>query len=198
MAIIPDYRKLNTLTNEFLPDGFYQIGANSNNITEFLYFGENVKITRIIEHYLATSIEEIFSLAESFSISYLPNTKNLINVSGPSEKIFVKEKTGVQTYYSFTQEFVSLPNIIDPPENRRKNSKTQISQDGFTLEGNPIITGGSKGLINTETYLCREDLIPLQATFNNNGDFISSVSKSNKRIINNSVYYDINVTTQEL
>jgi hypothetical protein len=198
MTIIADNRKLNSISNEFLSDGYFQIGTNSQNIKESLFFGENVKITKITEYYLATTEEEIFSLAESFVISYLPNTKNLININGPSEKIYLKETTGVQTYYAFTQEFVSLPNIIDPPENRRKNAKTQIGSDGYTLEGNPIITGGSKGLIFTETYLCKEDLIPVQATITDQGTFISSVSKSNKQIINGDVYYDINVTTQEL
>lgn len=198
MTIISDNRKLNSISNEFLADGYFQIGTNTQNIQEFLFFGENVKITNITEYYLATTEEEIFSLAESFSVSYLPNAKNLVNVTGPSEKLYLKEKSGVKVYYSFTQEFISLPNIVDPPENRRKTSRTQISQDSFTLEGNPVITGGSKGLIFTETYLCQEDLIPEQATITDNGDFISSVSKSNKRIINGLVYYDINVTTQEL
>jgi hypothetical protein len=198
MTIIADNRKLNSISNEFLPDGYFQIGTNSQNIKESLFFGENVKITKITEYYLATTEEEIFSLAESFVISYLPNTKNLINISGPTEKLYIKETDTVQTYYAFTKEYILLPEIINPPENKRKNAKTQINSDGYTLDGNPIITGGSKGLIFTETYLCKENLIPTQATITDEGTFISSVSKSNKQIINGSIYYDISVTTQEL
>ena len=69
---------------------------------------------------------------------------------------------------------------------------------GYTLTGDPIISGGSKGLIYTENYLCREDLIPSQGVIDSNGNLITSVSKSNKRIINDEVYYTINITIQEL
>lgn len=189
-----DGRKVDKVTTEFIADGFYKLGTNSNNIPVYLFLGINAELRKTTEYHLSESISEIFTAAESISLSEAGGSKLLINVSGPSEKVYLYDGS---IYYSYSLDYIEFPSAAQVPKSLRVNKRTQISSSGYTLTGSPVITGGSKGLIITETYTDSEGNMPTQGTISNNG-LITSVSKSNKRIINGSIYYDYTVTTQEL
>lgn len=191
-----DERKRPSINVEFIPDGFYKSYTDEKQIPYFYYLGENSIIKKITEYELANSTEDIITKINGISnTSPQPNTKTLVGISGPSEILYMDNKP----YYAFSLDYVELPPQLTPPENKKKNIRTQINSSGFTLNGDPIIAGGSKGLIITESYIGKDDKnFPKQGETNDNGYLITSVSKNNKRYINNELYYDITITLQEL
>lgn len=213
-----DERRKDSVRVEYLADGMYQTGTTSANIPEYNFFGENAKLLRITENHLAETVDEIYSAAKDFVPTYAG--KSLVSISGPNELIYIDNKE----YFAYTEEYVEFPVTLAVPENRKKNKKTQVSLTGYTLTGEPIIAGGSKGLIITESYTIKEDLIKdikqgtvvdSSSSSSSSGSssntqtgytlpteltkgLITSLSKSNKRYINGDVYYDVTVTTQEI
>lgn len=175
-----------------LPDGFLQIG-DRDGISEYLFFGENSQYIVESIPMLSDSIESIISKASNLSVTFSSGSTFLSGVNGGSETIYVNNTK----YFAYVEEYTTLPKTKEPPSGKIISERTQISQDGFTLTGDIIIVGTSKGLITTENYLDKDGLNIVQGTID--GDrIITSVSKSNPRYINGSLYYIYSISYQEI
>lgn len=188
-----DGRKAQSKRVNQLTDGYLQIG-DKNGISEYLFFGENSQYITETIPMLSTDIDSILSLVNNLSVTFTPGTRFLSGVSGGSEIIYV----GNNSYYSYNEEYTILPDTKDPPLGKIINEKTQISQDGFTLNGDIIIVGSSKGLITTETFLGEENSVSVTQGTIDGDRLVSSISKSNPRYINGKLYYNYNITYQEI
>lgn len=199
-----DNRSLDDTRVEYLDDGLFLMGNNINNIPEYKFYGEKTKIRKITEKHLSSSLDHFLNTVRTFAPDYSESTV-LLNISGPLEHLFFDNSE----YYVYTKEFVLLPeNTIDFPEkkNYKINKQTQVSLAGYTLTGEPIISGGSKGLIISESFMASDSyLIANNLTQgstvvdeNNISYLITSISKNDKKIINGIVYYNISITKQEL
>jgi hypothetical protein len=186
-----DSRKYPSKSSQFIPDGFFHIGEREG-IKEYLYLGENAEIITTREPHLAGSVAEIIELANSLVVEFNSGTF-LSGISGGSDNVFA---SGKGQLFSYTKEYMTIPSTKSPPSGKIVNKRTQVTQNGVTINGDVIITGGSKGFIITETYLGTNSDINQGTTEGNS--IITSVSKSNPRYINGSLYYNYSVTYQEI
>lgn len=197
--IIDDNRK--EIVEEWirLDDGLYKYKTNKKNIAYYYFFGENATYKKFSKRKLSTDIMGIINLASS--IGTTPPSpgggQHLIGVSGPDGVVYM----GDIEYYTFNTEYIELPPdlVLEIPENKKEVKRTQISSSGYTLSGDIIIEGGSKGLITSISQVMEDSLIPKQGIIDDGGlGLITSVSKSNLRFINNKRYYDVSITYQEI
>lgn len=186
-----DSRKYPSKSSQFIPDGYFHIGE-INGIKKYLYLGENAEIITTKEHHIANSVEEIFEMANNLKVEFTSGTF-LSGISGGGESVYA---SGKGQLFSYTKEYMTIPRTKSPPSGKIVSKRTQVTQNGVTINGDVIITGGSKGFIITETYLGTDKDISQGTT---EGDsIITSISKSNPRYINGRLYYNYSVTYQEI
>lgn len=199
-----DNRSLDNIKVEIIDDGLFKLGNTINDIPEYKYYGEKTRILKITEKHLTDSLDDFLNIV----INYIPeynNKKILTQISGPIEYLILDNKE----YYVYNKEYTVFPsNTIDFPEkkNYKLDRQTQVSLGGYTLTGDPIVSGGSKGIIITESfissneYLIQNNIIQGSIEIDNNNIkyLITSISKSDKKIINGRVYYNVSITKQEL
>lgn len=199
-----DNRSLDNIKVEIIDDGLFQLGNTINNIPEYKYYGEKTRILKITEKHLTDSLDDFLNMVINFIPEY-NNNKILTQISGPIEYLILDNKE----YYIYNKEYtVFTSNTINFPErgNYKLDRQTQVSLGGYTLTGDPIVSGGSKGLIITESfissneYLIQNNIVQGSIEIDNNNIkyLITSVSKTDKKIINGRVYYNISITKQEL
>lgn len=191
-----DERKRPSVNIEFIQDGYYKSYSDNLQVPHYYYLGPNAEVKKITEYELSNDLDTILSDIDGLiGTSVKSNTKSLIGVSGPNEILYIDNTP----YYAYSKEYIELPNHISVPLEKKINKRTQINSSGYTLNGDPIIVGGSKGLIITESFIGEDKNLPTQGKIDSQtGYFVSSISKNNKRYINDLVYYDITITYQEL
>lgn len=188
-----DPRKKDSVSSQILSDGFFKTHTDSNGVPNYLYLGPGAIVVATTKNLLTNNPDEILSKAESIgNVSANPGATFLSGVSGPTEKFFYNG----QDTYAYTEEETTLPPAANVPSTKKVNKRTQVNNSGFTINGDIIITGGSKGFIVTESYIGKDADISVGDILD--GTIVTSVSKSNRRRINGGEYYDFTITYQEI
>ena len=197
-----DPRVAVTFDTEILTSGLHEIGQTVEGYPRFLFFGLNAFIVKEVRPILATQAEYTAlrdSVLATIDVDDLFTGEILTSVDGPGTREVVDGVvyyTGSLTYTTYPQRQTYNP-VITPT-----NYTTPIVISGYTINGEPIISGANRARVRTQSYettLAEAEALPNSGQLTvDQTELVTNKSISGRREINDIVYAQVSISFQEL
>lgn len=188
---------------EIINNGLIKVGIHSSGYDEFEYIGnDSLKITKT-ESYIAdedfwnskiasltsANINQSTITSSSYVLSAVNVDGSLIKFEDDPSNVYSK---GSLTFFKYRKTGGAYTGDLEI-ENTNRNR--EILQ--YTIDGTPIIAD-YKGITKTRTYSTNANTLPVAGTKigsnSGNGTLLQSVSTSDHKVVNGSVWKKVSVT----